>query len=143
AQQLSNIFSVKLILSGLYILITIIVGIFLHYRGHILYLLLIICLNQMLASLITYVRSNISALHHFKVDSMLSVMDKALMIIICGTLLIVPSLRSHFIIDWFVYAQLAAYVLTLFTALFYVLNITGRIPLNFSLSFSGELLKKT
>jgi len=140
-QQLSNIFSVKLILSGVYLLITIVVGLFLHYHGHVLYLLLIICLNQVLASLITYVRSNISALHHFKVDSMLSVMDKALMIIICGLLLLIPSLRSKFIIDWFVYAQLASYAITLFTALIYVLNISGKIPLNFSLTFSKDLLK--
>lgn len=142
-RQLSHIFSIKLILSGIYLLITAFVAIVLNYRGHQLYLLLLICGNQILASLIVYVRSNISALHHFVIDSILSVMDKALMILICGALLIIPSLHSRFIIDWFVYAQLAAYVFTFITALIYVLRITGRIPINFSFSFSKDLLKKT
>lgn len=142
-RQLSHIFSIKLILSGIYLLITAFAAIVLNYKGHQLYLLLLICGNQILASLIVYVRSNISALHHFVIDSMLSVMDKALMILIVGVLLIIPAFHSKFIIDWFVYAQLVAYVLTLITALIYVLNITGRIPLNFSFSFTKDLLKKT
>src|SRR5204863_10173226 len=112
-KQLSHIFSIKLILSGVYLLITVFTAVVLKYSGHQLYLLLLICFNQILASLIVYVRSNISALHHFAVDSLFSVMDKAIMILVCGTLLFTPSLRMHFVIDWFVYAQLGSYVLTL------------------------------
>jgi len=142
-KQLSNVFSIKLILSVIYLLITLFAGVVLHYSGHTLYLLFLICLNQALASLIIYVRSNISALHHFKVDSLMSILDKALMIIICGILLFAPSFRSRFIIEWFVYAQLVSYILTLLAALIYVLNITGRIQVNFSLSFSKELLRNS
>ncbi|MFI5134253.1 MAG: polysaccharide biosynthesis C-terminal domain-containing protein [Chitinophagales bacterium] len=140
-RQLSHVFSIKLILSGIYLLITVAAALILNYTGHSLFLLFMICVNQILASLITYVRSNISALHHFKVDSTFSVMDKALMILICGTMLYVPSLKSQFIIDWFVYAQLVSYLITLAGALIYVLNISGKIPLNFSFSFSIDLLK--
>jgi len=140
-RQLSHVFSIKLILSGIYLLITVAAALLLNYTGHSLYLLFMICVNQILASLITYVRSNISALHHFKVDSTFSVMDKGLMILICGTMLYVPSLKSQFIIDWFVYAQLVSYLITLAGALIYVLNISGKIPLNFSFSFSIDLLK--
>lgn len=74
---------------------------------------------------------------------MLSVMDKALMIMVCGMLLILPAFRSQFIIDWFIYAQLGAYALTLLTALIYVLRITGRISMTFSFQFSRELLRNT
>ncbi|HYV92272.1 MAG TPA: oligosaccharide flippase family protein [Chitinophagales bacterium] len=142
AKQLSHIFSIKLILSGVYLLVTLFAAVVLKYSGHQLYLLLLICFNQVLASLIAYLRSNISALHHFKVDSMLSVMDKALMLIVCGALLNIHSLRSKFIIDWFVYAQLGAYIITLVTAFVYVLSISGKISLSFSFSFSIDLLKK-
>lgn len=142
-KQLSHIFSIKLMLSVVYLLITVFAAVVLKYSGHQLYLLLLICFNQVLASLIVYVRSNVSALHHFKVDSMLSIMDKALMLLVCGVLLTIPSLHSKFIIDWFVYAQLAAYVVTLFTALAYVLSISGKISINFSFSFSKDLLKET
>lgn len=141
--QLSNILSIKIILSVAYVCITLAAALALHYEGHMLNLLLLVCLNQVLASLITYVRSNISALHHFKTDSMLSVLDKTLMIVVCGMLLIVPAFRSRFIIDWFIYAQLGAYILTLLVAIFYVLRITGRIALTFSFQFTADLLRKT
>ena len=140
--QLSHIFRIKLMLSGIYLLITLFVAVVLKYSGHQLYLLLLICFNQILASLIVYVRSNISALHHFVVDSMFSVMDKAIMIIACGTILFAPSFRTHFTIDWFVYAQLGSYVLTLTAALLYVQSISGKIPFYFSSSFAKDLLKK-
>lgn len=141
--HLSNIFSIKLILSGIYLLITGIIALALDYSGYQLYLLLLICGNQILASLIVYVRSNISALHHFKVDSIFSVMDKALMLLICGVLLIVPSLQAQFIIEWFVYAQLFSYLVTFIIALIYVLSISGRISPDFSRSFSIDLIRKS
>lgn len=134
--QLSHILSIKIFLTIFYLLVTLLAAVALNYHGHVLYLLFLVGLNQAFASLITYVRSNISALHHFKVDSMLSVMDKALMIMVCGMLLILPAFRSQFIIDWFIYAQLGAYALTLLTALIYVLRITGRISMTFSFQFS-------
>lgn len=141
--QLSHILSIKIFLTIFYLLVTLLAAVALKYHGHVLYLLFLVGLNQAFASLITYVRSNISALHHFKVDSMLSVMDKALMIMVCGMLLILPAFRSQFIIDWFIYAQLGAYALTLLTALIYVLRITGRISMTFSFQFSRELLRNT
>jgi O-antigen/teichoic acid export membrane protein len=143
SRQLSQVLTVKLILSGLYLLITLGAALLLRYEGHVLFLLMLVCVNQMLASLITYVRSNISALHRFVADSMLSVMDKSLMILACGFLLTVPVFRSNFIIDWFIYAQLGAYAITLAAALIYVLRITGKISLGFSLSFSRDLLRNT
>ncbi len=143
SEQLSHIFSIKLLLSGIYLLITLFFARLLHYSGHQLNLLLFICGNQILASLIVYVRSNISAVHHFMVDSMFSIMDKALMLIICGLLLFIPVLKSQFIIDWFVYAQLLAYSITLITAIIYLITISGKIEIRLSFFFSIALLKKS
>ncbi|MCY7410216.1 MAG: oligosaccharide flippase family protein [Chitinophagales bacterium] len=142
SNQLSNILSIKLLLTGFYLLITLFLAFVLHYSGYVLYLLLFICLNQALASLIVYVRSNISALHHFKVDSLFSIFDKGLMIIICGVLLYAPVFRKAFVIEWFIYAQSISYLITLAVALFYVLRISGKIPVSFSFPFTKNLLKK-
>ena len=59
--HLSNIFSIKILLSGIYIIITLLIGLLIHYTHYELYLLGMIGLNQALASLIIYSRSNISA----------------------------------------------------------------------------------
>ena len=141
--HLSNIFSIKIILSGLYVTFTLIIGYFIHYDNYQLFLLAMICINQALASLIVYSRSNISALHHFRVDSMLSVMDKALMIVICGVLLFVPALKSGFRIEWFIYAQTAAYVITLVIALFYIMRLSGLFRFHFSATFALQLFKRS
>lgn len=140
---LSNIFSVKIILSAIYMLITLFAGWVLQFTSYELYLLAVIGINQALASLIVYSRSNISALHHFKVDSMISVLDKALMILICGALLIVPSYRTQFSIEYFIYSQTIAYLITLLFALGYIIRVSGKFRFHFSLHFASGLFKRS
>ena len=73
------------------------------YNSEQLKLLGIVGLNQVLLSFILYVRSNIAALLLFKTDSILSVLDRILMILICSFLLwsgIFP--KTNFNIYWFV-----------------------------------------
>ncbi|MBA2407819.1 MAG: polysaccharide biosynthesis C-terminal domain-containing protein [Chitinophagales bacterium] len=141
--HVTNIFSIKLLLTTLYVAVTLVIGYLIGYSSYQIYLLSIICLNQALSSLIVFSRSNISALHHFKIDSILSVLDKALMIIICGTFLIVPSLQHHFNIEWFVYSQTISYLITLFAALGYLIFVNGNFRINLSIPFTRELLKKS
>jgi O-antigen/teichoic acid export membrane protein len=140
-KQLSFIFGIKLMLAGVYLLVTMAAAWLLNYSQPYLYLLLLLCFNQLLASMIAYVRSNISALHHFKVDSLFSAMDKTLMVIVCGFLLFIPAWRSQFSIHWFVYAQLFSYAATLMASSLYLLNISGKISLSFSLVYSKELFQ--
>lgn len=140
---LSNIFSIKIVLSVVYIFITLLIAVFIHFTRYELYLLSVIGLNQALASLIVYSRSNISAMHHFKVDSMISVLDKALMILICGTLLLVPFFRQHFNIEYFIYAQTTAYLITLGLALGYIIQVNGRFHFHFSIRFASDLFRQS
>lgn len=140
---LSNIFSIKIMLAGAYMVITLSLGFLMNYSSFEIYLLGVIGFNQALASLIVYSRSNISALHHFKTDSMISVLDKALMILICGTLLIVPSLRSEFKIEYFIYSQTVAYLVTLVIALGYIIHVSGWFHFHFSMKFAAGLFKRS
>jgi O-antigen/teichoic acid export membrane protein len=83
-------------------------------------------------SLVLYLRSNVSALHHFKMDSLLSVMDRLLMIVGCGFLLFNPVTASHFKIEWFILAQIICYAATAVMAFIVIYRISGVVP---SLSF--------
>jgi len=116
----SGIFNIKLLLGLIYLVLTLSLGFLIGYQGKAIYLLLILSLNQFLASAILYLRSNLSGLHLFKLDGLLSVTDRLLMIGICGYLLWSDHFEGVFEIEWFVYAQFAAYLVTALIAFFAV-----------------------
>lgn len=67
-------------------------------------LLLIIAVNQILTSFVLYLRSNINGLHHYAIDSILSVSDKFFGILFCFALFYSDMIN----VFWFAYAQLIA-----------------------------------
>lgn len=134
----------KILLSIVYFLIIFTLGVIIGYNTEQLKLLAIVGLNQVLLSFILYVRSNISALLLFKTDSLLSVLDRVLMILICSFLLwsgIFP--QSSFSIYWFVYSQTISYIITLAVAIFIVLKHTGKLVIRFNFPFILMIIKKS
>jgi O-antigen/teichoic acid export membrane protein len=107
-----NIIIAKGILSFGYVILVCVLGLLLGYRGYSLFLLLALCFVQVLNSFLLYLRSNVSAMHRFRTDSILSVSDRFFMIVICSVLLFHPFFSSAFKIEWFIYAQIAAYLFT-------------------------------
>ena len=110
-KHLSGILGIKLCLMALYLVVTFTVGALLGYGSQEFHLLAWLTVAQFLNSLILYLRSNFEGLLLFKWDSLFSVLDRVLMIVICGALLWSP-LRERFNIYWFVYAQVVAYAAT-------------------------------
>ncbi|MCB0635583.1 MAG: polysaccharide biosynthesis C-terminal domain-containing protein, partial [Lewinella sp.] len=66
---------------------------------------------QFLQTLVLFLRSNLAGLGLYRLDSLASVLDRSLLILIAGSLLWVPAWRAHFSLWWFVLAQTAAYLL--------------------------------
>ncbi|MFW6289437.1 MAG: polysaccharide biosynthesis C-terminal domain-containing protein, partial [Mariniphaga sp.] len=108
-----------------------------------IHLLLFLIFNQFMVSFILYLRSNISALHLFRTDSIISVMDRSLMIIICSVLLFTRTFREQFTINWFVYAQTAAYLVAAIITFFIVLHKSGKIRVKFNPAFYLVFLRKS
>lgn len=115
-KHLSGILSLKLCLLAVYLVAAFGVGGLLGYGSDEFRLLLLLCFCQFLNSLILYLRSNFEGLMLFRWDSLFSVLDRLLMVVICGFLLW-RSQHSVFTIYHFVYAQLVAYGLTALLAL--------------------------
>ncbi len=113
SKHLSNIVTIKFLLSVVYAVIVLTTALMWGWHGKKIYLLSLLILNQFLSSFILYLRSNISGLHLFKTDSIISVLDRLLMIIIVGYLLLNPYTKANFKIEWFVYSQTIAYITTL------------------------------
>lgn len=142
-KHLSNIVGLKLLLALVYTLFSLIIAAIIGYSKIQIHLLLFLIFNQFLVSFILYLRSNISGLHLFRTDSLISVLDRTLMIIICSILLFTQTFREQFNISWFVYAQTASYLLTAFITFAIVLKKSGKIKVRFNPSFYVVFLRKS
>ncbi len=121
-KHFSGIVVMKFFLSVVYLLITLIYVLLFSYSEAQIIMLMILCFNQFLASFILYLRSNISGLYMFKTDSVLSVLDRLLMILICGILLWGGDWSCRFRIEWFIYAQSISYLITFIIAFYIVVK---------------------
>ena len=113
SKHLSNIVILKFILAIIYAVVALSTALIWGWEGRKIYILSFLVLNQFLNSFILYLRSNISGLHFFKTDSIISVLDRLLMIVIVGYLLLNPYTKANFKIEWFVYSQTIAYTTSL------------------------------
>ena len=141
-KHLSGILGIKVCLLGLYLVVTFTVGALMGYGSEEFYLLAWLSLCQFLNSLILYLRSNFEGLLLFKWDSLFSVLDRVLMILICGCLLWSP-LREEFNIYWFVYAQAIAYGLTALLAFAVIASKAKFSRLRWDWRFFLVILKKS
>ncbi len=115
-KYLPNILMLKAILATMYLLVIFPVAWLLQYEWSIFPMILAVGINQILISLLFYMRSNVSGLGLYRTDSLLSAMEKLLMIIVCGSLLYIPSFKENFRIEWFIYAQMGALLTATLTA---------------------------
>jgi len=143
AKYLSNILVIRVFLGLIYFTVCLFIGILWNYNWYQIQLLLILLFNQFLASLILYLRANIGGLHLFKTESVISVLDKTLLIIICGTLLWGNITKQAFKIEWLIYAQTFSYFITLLVSLLVVLTKAGRFRLKFEISNHLVIIKKS
>jgi O-antigen/teichoic acid export membrane protein len=115
-KHFSGIIVIRLMLAMLYFTVAIGAALIMGYKGEMLYLLGWVVFNQFLLSSILYLRSNISGLLMLRTDSLISVLDRVLMITFCAILLWGNVTSQSFQIEWFVYAQTAAYLITAIVA---------------------------
>lgn len=141
-KHLPAVLSVKLLLLGLYLMVTFGVGLLLGYHSRQFYLLLLLSFNQFLNSLILYLRSNFEGLLLFKWDSLISILDRLVMIAVCGALLWLPG-HPTFRIEYFVYAQTFAYLLTAAVAFGLLVARTGFMRLRFNRPFTLAILRQS
>lgn len=142
-KHLSSIILLKVILAFLYMVVTIIAGFIIGYETKQASLLFILAGNQILISFILYLRSNLSGLHLFKTDSFISVLDRLIMISICGVLLWSDIAETRIKMEWFIYAQTCAYLLTALITLVIVMDRAKFKKLNWNISFFLLILRQS
>ena len=106
----------KVILSVVYTLLVFVVAFGIHFSAEQLKLLGWLVMMQILMSFYAFLRSNVSALHLFKTDAMLSVLDKLLTSIICGPILWTSVIKSPISATLFIYSQIIGYIIAIIVA---------------------------
>lgn len=137
----ARIIPLKILLSVLYMLVVIVSGLFLGYDCWQTKMLFWMCLTQVLSSFISYFRSNITSLMLFKTDSIISVLDRFLLIVVCGFMLWNSRLRQSFSIERVVYAQFLTMLITFLVALSVCLAKTGFVRMKWNKAFGFLLLR--
>jgi len=140
---LGPIVGLRTMLFLVYAVFTFSFGLVIGYSDKQLYLVSILILNQFFVSVLQYLRSNFTGLHLFKIDAFFSVLDRLLLIIICSWLLWWRTSDTVFQIEWFVWAQTAAYGFSALLALLLTFVKVGKSKLQFKTLFSYVMLRQS
>ena len=145
SKHFGGLTEIKLLLGLLYAVVIFVVGYFCGYNEGLKLKLLFWCgLNQILLSFILFLRSNIQGLLLFKQDSILSVFDRVLAIVImCLILWSGWFPREKFNVIWYLQAQTVAYIVTLVFALTIVLRHAERLSFKLNFQFFKEILRQS
>lgn len=142
-KYLPNILILKLFQAFTFLGVIALAGWALGYTLHYPYLLAFVAVNQILVALVFYLRTNISGLGKYRLDSLISVLDRLLMIFICAVLLWGPSFKNSFRIEWFVLAQTLSLSLTALIAFSIVWKFVDRLHFKINIPFLIHLLKES
>ncbi len=107
--HLGNVLQVKCLLAIAFIIVTCFFALIIGYAD--IQMMFFLCLNMVLSSLFLLLRGAVAGLGYYKVDSLLSALDKLLMIIILGYLAFISPYSQQFHIKMLVYGQGLAYLL--------------------------------
>lgn len=143
SNYIGKLFSFRLILFIIYTAITFAVAMIIGYKGHQLYLLLLLVFNQLLVTFISYFRSHFGGLHLFKTDALISILDRLLLILLCGGVLFFSLTEKKFQIEWYIWIQTICYGITLFTAFILLFRKIGLPQFKFNWIFSLAILRKS
>ena len=142
-KHLANISGLKIILATVYVCVSMIIALIIGYSVKQIYLLLFLILNQVFISFSLYFRSNLTALHLFRTDSFLSILDRTLMILLCSIILFTNVTGHTMRIEWFVYIQTFSYLLASLVIFGVVKHYSGPVKLSFNRSFFIIFLRKS
>lgn len=143
SKHFSTIFSVRLILSILYIGICLVSASILGYDNISFNLLIPICINQILVGSVLYFRSNLAGLQLYEKDSLISILDRLLLIVMCSSILWGRISDVEMSIELFIYLQTVAYALTAIIAYLTLRPHIKGIKGKFSMPFNIVILRKS
>lgn len=142
-RYMGKIIPLRLLLFLIYVAVSGALALGLGYEGKQLTILGILIFNQFLISIVQFLRSYFAGLMLFKIDTILSVLDKVLLILIVGYLLYFSADKSNFELNWFIAAQSASFFFTMLFALSLILWKVGIPKFHWSPAFNWVIIKRS
>ncbi|MDZ4824655.1 MAG: oligosaccharide flippase family protein [Flavobacteriales bacterium] len=143
-KHFSHIISLRLLLAGAFAIVVLAVGLILNYSMHQFEILAVLAFNQVLASGVLYLRSNLSALHLFRQDSIVSVLDRFILVLAMGALLWGGIFGTEsFSVEWLVWGQTFAYGITMIVGFVLVKRNVAAVKISFDRVFNRAVLKQS
>lgn len=142
-KHFSSLVALKFFLGAIYMVFTFLVAWIIGYNAAQMKMLGWVGFNLFLLAFILYLRSNVNGMMLFRTDSFLSVLDRILMIVICGVLLWGNMTPEPFRIEWFVYSQTVSYVIAALVAFLVVIHKAKFRRMSWNTAFFLVILKKS
>ena len=139
-EYLPNILGIKIFLSIFYIIAGIVFAFIAGYDMYSIRIFMLIAINLILLSFILYLRTNIAAMGKYRLDSVISVIDKLILIVVLSVFIFSP-LKQTFTIYNYIYAQTFAFIIVLGLVLRINFKMINKISIKFSIAFAKRLLK--
>ena len=142
-KYLPNLLSLKIILSFVFLIMVGIGTWIMGYPEDYYPILLFVSINHILISFVSFLRTNISGLGMYRKDSILSALDKLLLIGFCAILLWGNITDQPFQIEWLIWSQTAAWFLTAVVAIILLKDKVQSWKLRFNPTFWLAILKQS
>jgi O-antigen/teichoic acid export membrane protein len=139
---IGKILPLRLLLFLIYVAITLTSSYFLGYNEKQFYFLFFLIINQFLISVLLFFRSYFAGLLLLKLDILLSVLDKFLLIFLMGYFLYF-QVNIDISIDLFIWMQSLSLGITCFIAFILILSKIGLPKIKWNLSFNKLIIKKS
>ena len=143
SKHFSSLVTLKFSLTLLYVIVTFGFALITGLDSYQFKLLGALAINQFLVSMILYFRSNLSGLHLFVQDSIVSVLDRLILIAFCSILLWGNVTNVPFKIEWFIFGQTFAYGLTALIAFGIVVKKARIFKPRINIPFTWAILKRS
>lgn len=140
SKYIGKMLSFRLLLFLVYLVVSFGVAILMGYEKANFSILGLLILNQFFIVLIAYARSHFSGFLYFRWDALFSVLDRLLLIFLCGT---VFFLEDSFQIEWFVWMQTVCYSLALIIAFGVLAKKIGITKIKLDIPFSLTVVRKS
>ena len=138
-----SIIGAKTILTVAFFSIAAIVGLLIGFTSTDFLIFGLLALNQTLLSFNTYLRSNISAIHQFKMDGILSVVDSLFVVLSLGSIIWTSLFPMQLTLYTFILAQTAGLFLTFILSWLANNRYLGKAEFHFDKTKILKLLKKS
>ncbi len=140
SKYVGKMLSFRVVLFIVYAIVSFSIALLMGYKNTDFGILGLLVFNQFFVVLIAYIRSHFAGFLYFRLDAVFSVLDRLLLIFICGAVFLSTD---NFEIEWFVWMQTACYSIVLVAAFIVLKKKIGISKVKLDIPFALTIVRKS